>query len=760
MPTHLEALQVEAFVSGRSPVNPDLLGPHLQADGSLLVRAFDPRAERVDLQLASQRITMRPLSHQGWFEAVLPEHQANWNYTLAYYADQADQPFREHADPYAFPSLLNPEDCKRFDQDLHPQAYRFLGAHLREVDGHRGVHFVVWAPHAAAVHLVGDFNQWDTRTHPMRATTAGLWELFLPGIAAGQRYQYAILPADSKSWLFKADPYAFYADLRPDTASRVYALEGYQWGDAEWLAERGKLLAREAPVSIYEVHLGSWRRVTEEGNRWLTYRELADQLVPYLVDMGYTHLALMPITEYPLDESWGFQALGYFAVTSRYGSPHDFMYLIDRCHQHGIAVLIDWIPSTFPTDAHGLACFDGSKLYEDSVPFSELDQWGTVRFDYTRNQVCSFLLSNVHFWLQIYHIDGIRIDSVADMLKTNSLHVTGTRLVNRAKRADHSAVIVLLREISRLITRSFPGTLTIVEGDTCPQITHPFAEHGLNMSFATNLGWVHDMLLYFSYPVAKRPYHHGIMTFSLVYAFNEQFILPLSHEEVTPLQQSLLQRMPGSAWEQFANLRLLIGFMYAHPGKKLLFMGGEFAQISPWQPQSSLDWHLLERPEHAAFQHYVRDLNRIYRTQPALYEVDADWRGFSWIDFQDSEHSIIAFMRYPKAQLAPSDGSDQQTAPTSRASSLLIVCNFANNTHHNYRIGVPLDAYYREILNSDSYHYAGTNLGNQGGLASEKQPYQGMPNSLQITIPPLAILIFAIQPKQSEAESSSSSEGN
>jgi alpha-1,4-glucan:alpha-1,4-glucan 6-glycosyltransferase len=752
MPTYLEPLQVEAFVSGRSPVNPDLLGPHLQADGSLLVRAFDPRAERVELQLASQRIVMRSLPHQGWFEAILPEQQAAWNYSLAYYAAQSDQPYREHADPYAFPSLLDPEDCKRFDQDLHVQAYRFLGAHLREFEGQRGVHFVVWAPHAAAVHLVGDFNQWDTRTHPMRATTAGLWELFLPGIELGQRYQYAVLPADSKSWLLKADPYAFYADLRPDTASRVYALEGYEWGDAEWLAKRAEFNARQAPISIYEVHLGSWRRVPEEGNRWLSYRELADQLVPYLLDMGYTHVALMPITEYPLDESWGYQALGYFAPTSRYGLPHDFMYFVDRCHQHGIGVLIDWIPSTFPTDAYGLACFDGSKLYEDSVPFSELDQWGTVRFDYTRNQVCSFLLSNIHFWLQVYHIDGVRIDSVAAMLKTNSLHVSGKRLVHQAKRADHSAVITLLREISRLMSRSFPGTITIVEGDTCPQITHPFAEHGLNMTFATNVGWVHDMLVYFSHPVAKRPYHHGIMTFSLVYAFNEQFILPLSHEAVTPLQQSLLQRMPGPAWEQFANLRLLIGFMYAHPGKKLLFMGGEFAQISPWQPQSSLDWHLLERPEHAAFQYYVRDLNRIYREQPALYEVDADWRGFSWIDFQDSEHSIIAFMRLPKAQLEPSDEADRPTGPSVQAASLLIVCNFANSAHHDYRIGVPLDAYYREILNSDSHHYGGTNLGNQGGLASERQPYQGQPNSLRITIPPLAMLIFAIQPKQSEDE--------
>jgi 1,4-alpha-glucan branching enzyme len=750
MPTHLEHSQVEAFVSGRSPISPDLLGPHLQADGSLLVRVFHPQAERVELQFETQQLAMESLDHHGWFEAVVPEQQSNWNYTLALYGPQDDQPFWQQADPYAFPSLLDPNDCIRFDQDLHPQAYRFLGSHLREIDGQRGVHFVVWAPHAAAVHLVGDFNHWDTRTHPMRPTTAGLWELFLPGLAQGARYQYAILPADSKTWLFKADPYAFCADLRPDNASHVCELEGYEWHDADWLSQRAASNPREAPISIYEVHLGSWRRVPEENNRWLTYRELADQLVPYLLDMGYTHLALMPIAEYPLDESWGFQALGYFAPTSRYGSPKDFMYLVDRCHQHGIAVLIDWIPSTFPSDAYGLANFDGSKLYEDKLPFNDLENWGTLRFDYTRNQVCSFLLSNVYFWLQVYHIDGIRIDSVSSMLNSQSLQVTGSRLVNRTKRADHSAVIILLREISRLISRSFPGTLTIVEGDTYPQITHPFAEHGLNMSFATNLGWVHDMLQYFSYPVAKRPYHHGIMTFSLVYAFNEQFILPLSHESVTPLQESLLQRMPGTRWEQLANLRLLIGFMYAHPGKKLLFMGGEFAQIKAWQPTSSLDWHLLDTPEHAAFQHYVRDLNWLYRAQPALYEVDADWRGFSWIDFQDSEHSIIAFMRYPKALLEPSEETDEPAPVSAGASSLLIVCNFANIAHQRYRIGVPLDAYYREILNSDSHYYAGTNMGNQGGLASQKQPYQGLPNSLEITIPPLCMLIFDIQPKPTD----------
>lgn len=635
--------------------------------------------------------------------------------------------------------MLSDFDLHLLAEGNHHQVYRCLGAHVCTLDGTSGVRFAVWAPNAQRVSVVGDFNHWDGRSHPMELRSAGVWELFVSDLGPGAIYKYEIV-SPYGALLLKADPYAFAAEVRPRTASVVWDIDVYTWSDQAWMQGRIASTPLDAPMSIYEVHAGSWRCVPEENGRALTYRELADQLVGYVVDMGYTHIELLPISEHPFDGSWGYQPVGYYAPTSRFGTPDDFMYLVDRCHQRGIGVLLDWVPAHFPKDAHGLALFDGTHLYEHADPRQgEHQDWGTLIFNYGRSEVRNFLVANALFWLEKYHIDGLRVDAVASMLYLDYSRKHGQWLPNAYGGRENIEAIALLREVNSLTHALHPGTVTIAEESTSwPQVSRPVDLGGLGFTFKWNMGWMHDMLAYMEQDPVYRSAMQNNITFSLAYAFSENFVLPLSHDEVVHGKRSLLGKMPGDTWQQFANLRALYGFMYGHPGKKLLFMGGEFGQWREWNEATSLDWNLLDEPSHAGLQRYVRDLNRLYAAEGALHEVDFDWQGFDWIDFRDTSQSVIAFLRWPKA--AEENAHIEQ--PSACAFPIIVVCNFTPVPHHNYRIGVPYPGVYQELLNSDSSHYWGSNAGNGGDITSEPIPSHDQPHSLQLTLPPLATIML------------------
>jgi len=625
-------------------------------------------------------------------------------------------------------SSLSEFDLYLLAEGTHTRAYEKLGAHLSERNGHRGVQFAVWAPNAERVSIIGDFNHWNTSTNIMRPSSAGVWEGFIPDIWPGAAYKYHVVSRDRRYEVDKADPYGFAAEIRPRTASRVWNLEDYIWHDRSWMEGRAKHNSLNSAISIYEVHLGSWRRVPEEANRWLTYREMAPLLADYVHDAGFTHVEFLPIMEHPFDGSWGYQIIGYFAPTSRFGTPSDFMYLIDYLHQQGIGVILDWVPAHFPKDEAGLGYFDGSHLYEHADPRqAEQPDWNTFVFNYGRNEVQNFLINNALFWFDKYHIDGLRVDAVASMLYLDYGKREGEWIPNRFGGKENLEAVHCLRTVNERVYEAFPDVMMIAEESTAwPQVSRPTYLGGLGFGLKWNMGWMHDMLEYMSQDPIIRSYHHNQITFSLVYAFTENFVLPFSHDEVVYGKGSMLRKMPGDEWQKFANLRLLYGYMFGHPGKKLLFMGDEFGQWSEWNHEASLEWHLLKNPLHAGMQRWVRDLNTLYRGQSSLHEFDSNTAGFEWVDCKDSQRSIISFLRRGQ-------GADDQ---------ILFVCNFTPVVRENYRVGVPLEGAWREVLNSDAPLYGGSGQGNFGGLSTIPLPMHGRPYTLNMRLPPLGVVAF------------------
>jgi 1,4-alpha-glucan branching enzyme len=710
-----------------------VLGPHpitLKGKPATLVRAFLP--DVVEASLLPEGVGQTPMPMlrvhpDGLFEATVSGSSAPLRYRLRV-RDHWGGVTDRH-DPYAYPPLLSDFDLHLFAEGRLYRAYDTFGAHVRHVEGVAGVGFVVWAPNALRVSVVGDFNGWDGRRHPMRSRgSTGLWELFLPDLSEGVTYKYEIRPREQEAPFLKADPYAFAAELRPKTASIVRDLSRYQWRDQAWMDARASADPLSAPLAIYEVHLGSWMRVPEEGGRWLTYRELVAELIPYVKDLGYTHLELLPITEHPFDGSWGYQTTGFFAPTSRFGPPEEFMAFVDACHQAGLGVIVDWVPAHFPDDPHGLAWFDGTHLYDHQDPrLGFHPEWRSRIFNFGRVEVRNFLLNSALFWLDRYHIDGLRVDAVASLLYLDYARKPGEWIPNRFGGHENLEAIEFLKEFNVVVHREHPGVLTIAEESTAwPGVSRPTYTGGLGFSLKWNMGWMHDMLDYFELDPVHRKYHQGQITFGLLYAFTENFVLVLSHDEVVYGKKALLDKMPGDTWQRFANLRALFGYMYGHPGKKMHFMGGEFGQWWEWNHDDSLQWHLLQYGPHKGLQRFVRDLNRLYQAEPALHEVDFDWSGFQWIDFGDAEQSVIAFLRKAK------DPSQ----------IVVCVCNFTPVPRHGYRIGVPTAGPYRELLNSDSAVYGGSNLGNLGTVQSDPLSHHGLPYSLSLTLPPLGVLFL------------------
>ncbi|HQA04379.1 MAG TPA: 1,4-alpha-glucan branching protein GlgB [Thermodesulfovibrio thiophilus] len=625
-------------------------------------------------------------------------------------------------------SLFTDFDIYLFKEGNYFNAYEKLGSHIIDLNGTIGTYFAVWAPNAKQVSVMGDFNNWNKESHPLTARwdNSGIWEGFIPGIEKGTKYKYYIVSRYGYL-LEKGDPYAFFWETPPATASFVWDLE-YKWNDEAWMKNRAKNNNLNSPISIYEMHLGSWKRVPEEGNRFLTYREMALWLVEYLKEMGFSHVEFLPIMEHPFYGSWGYQTVGYFAPTSRYGTPQDFMYLIDQLHQNGIGVILDWVPSHFPDDGHGLSFFDGTYLYEHQDRKKGYHpHWHSYIFNYGRNEVRNFLISSAIFWLEKYHVDALRVDAVASMLYLDYGRNEGEWIPNKYGGKENLEAIGFIKQMNETIYERYPDTQTIAEESTAwPMVSKPVYLGGLGFGMKWNMGWMHDTLEYFSKDPIYRKYHHNKLTFSIWYAFSENFILSLSHDEVVYGKGSLLTKMSGDDWQKFANLRLLYGYMYAHPGKKLLFMGGEIAQRDEWYHEKSLDWHLLEYESHRAIQRWVKDLNNIYRNELALHELDCEPSGFEWIDFNDSIHSVISFLRKGK----------------NSKNIILVVCNFTPVPRFNYILGVPENGYWKEILNSDSEVYGGSNHGNIGGVEASMTPSHGRPYSISVTVPPLGLIFF------------------
>lgn len=624
-------------------------------------------------------------------------------------------------------SYLSDYDIHLLGQGQHYRAWEKLGAHPGEHQSKQGTWFSVWAPNAEAVSVVGEFNGWQEGAASLENHSgSGFWVGFVPGVGHGQLYKYAITSRYEGYRVQKADPVGFASEITPHTASKIWILGDYTWGDEVWMAERKEKNGLKSPMSIYEIHLGSWMR--GEGNCWLTYRELAEKLVSYVLEMGFTHVEILPITEHPFDGSWGYQPVGYFAPTSRFGTPHDFMFLVDSLHRAGIGVILDWVPAHFPRDEHGLGYFDGTHLYEHADPRQGRHQdWGTSIFNFGRPQVVNFLLANALFWLEVYHVDGLRVDAVASMLYLDYSRAEGEWVANIHGGRENLEAIAFLRRCNELVYQEHPDVVMAAEESTAwPMVSRPTYLGGLGFGLKWNMGWMHDLLQYMAKDPIHRKYHHNQLTFSLVYAFQENFLLPLSHDEVVHGKGSLLGKMPGDRWQRFANLRLLFGLMFTHPGKKLLFMGGEFGQWSEWNHDTSLDWHLLGDGDHQGLQRWVRDLNTTMRGEPALYQLDFEPSGFSWIDANDSEQSVISFIRRGQN---PDD-------------VVVCACNFTPAPRHNHRLGVPLGGYWEEILNSDAPLYGGSGQGNLGGVEASPVAAFGHYHSLMVSLPPLAIVVF------------------
>ncbi|MCX6076268.1 MAG: 1,4-alpha-glucan branching protein GlgB [Campylobacterales bacterium] len=627
-------------------------------------------------------------------------------------------------------TLFSGYDIHLFLNGNHAKLYDKFGSHFMEREGKAGVYFSVWAPNAGSVAVRGDFNNYIEDAHPLkkREDDSGIWECFIEDVANGVTYKYHIVSNFYNIVHEKSDPFSFYSEIAPKSASRVWDIENYEWSDNEWMGERNKHNAHNAPINIYEVHLGSWRRKADENNRYLTYTETADELVPYLVQMNYTHVEFMPLSEYPYDGSWGYQVVGYFAATSRFGTPQELMYLINALHQNGIGVIMDWVPSHFAVDMHGLINFDGTALYEHEDPRQGFHpEWGSIIFNYGRNEVRAFLISSAMFWLDKYHIDGIRVDGVASMLHLDYAREEGEWIANQHGGNENLEAVQFLQQLNHTTYGTFPDTVMIAEESTAwPMVTRPTNVGGLGFGFKWNMGWMHDSLKYFSYDPIYRQHHHQQLTFSMWYAYDENFLLPLSHDEVVHMKGSLINKMPGTLEDKFSNLRALYAYMIAHPGKKLLFMGGEIAQFAEWNYEQSLDWHLLEYPLHKKLNYMVSDLNALYKKEKALYMYDEKRDGFEWVNDADYSHNCISFIR-------KSDNANE---------TILVVCNFSNQELSHYRVGVPDIGQYKEIFNSQSGYYEGCNIGNTGVLNSEDISVDTRRYSISITMPPVGVLYF------------------
>ncbi|ALJ35527.1 1,4-alpha-glucan branching protein GlgB [Azospirillum brasilense] len=708
-----------------------ILGMHQTGkDQPVEVRAFIPGAEKlwvVDSASGDPVGEADKVHGEGFFVAVLSDRKEPFRYRLRVQFPLATVEFE---DAYRFWSVLGELDIHLLAEGTHLKSFERLGAHPREIDGVAGVAFAVWAPNARRVSVVGDFCDWDGRRLPMRKRTeAGVWEIFVPHATVGQRYKFEIKGAGGDLLPLKSDPYAFQAEFRPQTASVVHGLPSYDWQDAEWQRTRSASADLTAPISIYEVHLGSWARVPEEGDRFLTYRELAERLVPYVKDLGFTHIELLPITEHPFDGSWGYQPIGMYAPTSRHGTPEDFKYFVDACHAAGIGLLLDWVPGHFPTDPHGLGWFDGTHLYEHADPRQGYHQdWNTLIYNFGRTEVQNFLLGNALFWLEHYRLDGLRVDAVASMLYLDYSRKAGEWVPNRFGGRENLESIAFLKRMNELTYGHHQGIMTVAEESTAwPAVSRPVYLGGLGFGYKWNMGWMHDTLEYMAKDPIHRRYHHHQLTFGLIYQFSENFVLPLSHDEVVHGKGSLINKMPGDDWQKFANLRAYYGFMFAHPGKKLLFMGGEFGQWREWSEARSLDWHLLEEPLHHGLHALVRDLNGMYRGLKPLHQTDCDPAGFEWIEANDSDNSVLAFLR--------KSGEDPEH-------HVVVVCNFTPMPRDGYRVGVTLPGRYEEVLNTDAPEYGGSGVGNAGGVASEETEWHGRPHSITLTLPPLGTLVL------------------
>lgn len=707
--------QLAAVAHGAHHNPHSVLGAHL-GEGTVTVRVLRPLADSVEIVTADETYAARH-EHHGIWVAVLPTSKVPGYQVSSTY----DNDVATGSDPYSFPPTLGDLDLHLISEGRHEQLWRALGAHVRTMPSEfgeiPGTSFSVWAPNARAVRVIGDFNHWDGTSHAMRSLgSSGVWEIFIPEIEAGSRYKYQILGQDDR-WHEKADPLAFATELPPATAS-VVTRSSYEWGDEDWLKQRAETNPHLSPMSIYEVHLGSWRA-------GLNYRELAHELADYVEELGFTHVELMPVSEHPYGPSWGYQVTSYYAPTSRFGSPDDFRYLVDHLHQRGIGVLLDWVPAHFPKDSWALANFDGKPLYEHPDPHrGEHPDWGTLIFDFGRREVRNFLVANALFWLEEFHLDGLRVDAVASMLYLDYSREDGQWSPNVHGGRENLEAIEFMQEMNATVYRRVPGVVTVAEESTAwPGVTQPTDANGLGFGLKWNMGWMNDTLQYLAHDPIHRQYHHGEITFSIAYAFSENFVLPLSHDEVVHGKKSMLRKMPGDRWQQLATVRALYGYQWAHPGKKLLFMGSEFAQEAEWAESRSLDWWLLDQPGHAGLQKLVGDLNRTLVNQPALWELDASPEGFSWIVGDDAENNVIAFER------RATDGTP-----------LVAVINFSPSPHENYRLGLPAGGKWQELINTDSEIYGGSGVGNLGEVVAEPVPWHGRENSVRLRVPPLGVL--------------------
>ena len=720
--------EIDAIINGDHSNVFAVLGIHRnKGTKKVFIRSFQPFASKMEVIDAKGKTLgqMQKLDERGFFQ-LNTEKTEGFEYKFRITNDKGNVYVAE--DTYRFSSFIGDIDEYLFAQGNHRDIYKKLGAHVMEVDGVKGVGFAVWAPNAKRVSVVGNFNNWDGRTDVMRRhISCGIWDIFIPGLKEGELYKYEIKTQENYI-LSKADPLATYSEIRPKNASIVFDINHYKWNDEAWLKQRENTNTYDRPMSIYEVHLGSWRRKGENGSQFLSYRELADYMVPYVSNMGFTHVEFMPLCEHPLDASWGYQITGLFAPTSRFGNPDDFRYMIDKFHQAGISVIMDWVPAHFPKDDYGLAQFDGTCLYEHADPRKgEHKDWGTKIYNFGRTEVCNLLCASALYWLREFHIDGLRVDAVASMLYLDYSRKSGEWIPNVYGGNENLEAIAFIRKMNEMVYTQTKGTITCAEESTAwPMVSRPVSAGGLGFGYKWNMGWMNDTLRYISHEPVHRKYHHGLLTFGLLYAFNENFILPISHDEVVHGKGSMLSKMPGDEWQKFANMRAYYGFMWTHPGKKLLFMGNEFAQDWEWNCDESLRWHLLEYPMYKGMQNCVRDLNLMYKGNSALFEEDFDSRGFEWIDHSDCDDSVISYIRR---------GHNYDDY-------LVVVCNFTPVVRNNYRIGVSEACAYQEIFNSDDKNYWGSGVRNEGPKQAQNYGISGRPYSIELVLPPLSTIVL------------------
>jgi len=723
----LSKAEMEAIINGDHGNVFSVLGIHKdKGSKEVFIRVYEPRSHSIEVLKADGTSLgyMTKLDDRGFYQINLGAIE-NFAYRLRIENDKGEK--FEQPDVYSFPATLGDIDIYLLAEGNHLEMYKKLGAHIMEINGVRGVAFAVWAPNAKRVSVIGNFNNWDGRVNVMRKhPTCGVWDIFIPNIGEGEIYKFEVKTQEDYI-LTKSDPVGFWTEVRPKTASVVYDLNHYNWNDNNWMQDREHTCSFDKPMSIYEVHMGSWRRKGENGSEFLTYREMADYLVPYVANMGFTHVEFLPLAEHPLDVSWGYQVIGMFAPTSRFGSPDDLRYMIDKFHQAGIAVIMDWVPAHFPKDAHGLIEFDGTHLYEHADPRKgEHLDWGTKIYNYGRTEVCNFLCASALYWLKEYHIDGLRVDAVASMLYLDYSRKNGEWIPNVYGGNENIEAIAFLRKMNELVYGQCQGACTCAEESTAwPMVSRPTTMGGLGFGYKWNMGWMNDTLRYISHEPIHRKYHHGMLTFGLLYAFNENFILPISHDEVVHGKGSMLSKMPGDEWQKFANLRAYYGFMFTHPGKKLLFQGCEFGQDWEWNAEESLRWHLLDYPMYKGMQNCVRDLNLMYKGNPAFYEIDFDYRGFEWIEHSNADDSIISYIRKGNN---PSD-------------YMVVICNFTPVVR-KHKIGVNEKCKYQEIFNSDDKNYWGGGVKNKGLIEAKDGEWNCKPYNLELTVPPLATIVL------------------